>query len=80
MYVLLYNQTNEIVLAESLFELKEHFIHHMFKIKTDLVLDEELNKIYIEIVNRMFLAEDELEIRKCIVTANAYFKQKISVM
>ena len=80
MYLLLYNRTSDIVVANSLFELKEHFLSHLFKIKEDVVLDSDLNDIYVDIVNRVFLAEDELEVRKCIVTANAYFKQRISVL
>lgn len=80
MYLLMNNQTNEITIANSFFEMKEHVIHLLFDLKTDIVESDEHQDLYENIINRLFVAEDEEEVRKCIVTANVYFHQKVKVL
>lgn len=80
MYLLLNNQAREITIANSFFELKEYIIHLLFDIKRDIVLTNELQEVYEDVISRMYAAEDEEEVRKCIVTSNVYFNQKVNVL
>lgn len=80
MYMLIDNQTHDITIAKSFFELKEHVIHLLFDIKSDVVLTKDLQEVYEDIIRRMYIAEDEEEVRKCIITSNVYFNQKVKVL
>lgn len=80
MYLLIDNQTQVITVASSFFELKEHVIHLLFEIKGEVVLTQELQKVYEKIINSLYVAEDEEEVRKCIITSNVYFDQKVKVL
>ncbi|WP_020006606.1 hypothetical protein [Salinicoccus albus] len=80
MYLLLNNQAQEITIANSFFELKEHIIHLLFNIKSNVVLTKELQEVYEDVISRMYVAEDEEEVRKCIVTSNVYFNQKVNIL
>lgn len=80
MYLLIDNQTHDITIAKSFFELKEHIIHLLFDIKSDVVMTKDLQEIYEDIIKRMYIADDEEEVRKCIITSNVYFNQKVRVL
>lgn len=77
MYLLIDDQSKEMIITESVFELKEYVLKYLFNHKTDLILDARLQKLYEEIVNDLFVAEDDEDVQRCLNAINVYYNRRL---
>lgn len=80
MYLLMNESNHEVTAAKSFFDLKSHVIYYLYEFKKENELTPDLEKVYEEVVKRLYDAEDEEEVRKCIVTSNVYFNQRVKLL